>query len=124
MWDVGDMRLLFPSEQHSHPKIVFELLGCFIETLTINTYSYMIHSASGEGADTTDEMVGQKKDRRANKYRKDGTGWIFKPWISLYVGIIGSIILKKSDAPTLLSCRLGVRSAAGALKSSLKNTAV
>jgi hypothetical protein len=49
-----------PSEQNSHPKIVFERLGCSIERLTSNTYSYMINPTSGAGADAMDERVGQK----------------------------------------------------------------
>jgi hypothetical protein len=57
---VGDAGLSFPAEQNSHPKIVFELLGYSIETLTLRTYSYMVNPMSGVGADVTDEIVGLK----------------------------------------------------------------
>jgi hypothetical protein len=56
---VGDAGLSFPSKQNSHPKIVFELLGYSIETLTINTYSHIINPMGGVAADAMDEIVGQ-----------------------------------------------------------------
>ena len=46
-------------EKNLPPGIVTELLGRSTITLTLNTYSHMINSISGEAADAMDKIVGQ-----------------------------------------------------------------
>jgi len=46
-------------EKNVYPKIVFELLGHSIVTLTLNSYSHIINPRSGLAADAMDENLGQ-----------------------------------------------------------------